>query len=103
MDISVSYEGLRSTAAKMKQEVEKMRQALETATTVMNRTGESFKSNAADEIRGKYTALKPKFEDFYAAINNYAEFLEKTAAGYQEADQTIQKIAEEVLTSDYNA
>lgn len=102
MDISVSYEGLRNTATKMKQEVEKMRQALEQATTIMNRTSESFKSNAADELRAKYTTLKPKFEDFYAAITQYAEFLNKTAAGYQEADQRIQQIADEVLTSDYN-
>ena len=102
MDISVSYEGLRSSAATMKAKLNTMSQSLQTATEVMNRTDQAFKSNAADELRAKYTSLQAKFNDFYEAITKYTEFLNTTATTYEQADTRIQQIADEVLTSEYN-
>lgn len=102
MDISVSYAGLKESSEGMLNKVEIMKQALNKATTVMKNTEDSFKSESADMLREKYHSLRSKFDDFYESINNYAAFLSKTAAKYEEADKNIKKTAEDLLTSDYN-
>lgn len=102
MDISISYTGLKDSSEAMIRQVDVMKQALSKATTVMQNTEESFKSESADMLREKYHILYAKFHDFYDSITNYANFLAKTAASYEEADKNIQKNAEDLLTSDYN-
>lgn len=102
MDISVSYEGLRSSAEQMLNKVEAMKIALNKATNVMGKTEESFRSEAADMLREKYHSLYAKFPDFYDSITKYANFLTTTANKYQEADKNITQSAEEYLTSEYN-
>lgn len=102
MDISVSYTGLKEASESMLNKVDIMKQALNKATTVMGNTEDSFKSESADLLRDKYHSLYAKFSDFYDAITKYATFLSTTAAKYEEADTTIKKSAEDLLTSDYN-
>lgn len=102
MDISISYEGLRDSANSILKKVEIMKQSLSKATTVMDRTEHSFKSDAADGLREKYHSLYSKFDDFYDAITKYAEFLTTTANKYQEAENKINQNAQD-LTSEYDA
>lgn len=102
MDISVSYAGLKESSEAMLNKVDVMKQALDKATTVMGNTEESFKSESADMLREKYHSLYAKFGDFYDAITKYATFLSTTATKYEEADTTIKKSAEDLLTSEYN-
>ena len=99
MDIQISAQDLRQYAANMKSEVSEMRDALEVASGVMNRTGESFESSAADAFRGQYNQLKSKFDLFYNEMTSYAEFLEKTATLYEQANLAIENIAKENLNS----
>lgn len=102
MDISVSYAGLKEASEGMLNKVDIMKQALNKATTVMGNTEDSFRSESADMLREKYHSLYAKFGDFYDSITKYATFLSSTAAKYEEADSTIKKTAEDLLTSEYN-
>lgn len=102
MDISVSYVGLKESSESMINKVDVMKQALNKATTVMKNTEDSFRSEAADMLRDKYHSLHAKFEDFYDSITKYATFLSATATKYEEADTTIKKTAEDLLTSEYD-
>ena len=99
MDIVLSADQLREHASSMKTAIGMMKEELETASNVMNRTGESFESSAADAFRGQYNQLKGKFDLFYNEMTSYAEFLEKTAALYERTDEAIQQAANDVLSS----
>ncbi|MGN1371295.1 MAG: WXG100 family type VII secretion target [Candidatus Coprovivens sp.] len=101
MDISVSYTGLKEASEAMINKVDVMKQALDKATTVMSNTEDSFKSESADMLREKYHSLYAKFGDFYDSITKYATFLSTTATKYEEADTSIKKNAEDLLTSEY--
>lgn len=101
MGIEIRPEELRAKAGSMRKEVEGMRSALEVATRVVSQSEGAFEGSAANQVREKYNTLKPKFEDFYNAMDGYAEFLEKTAAAYEQRETEIKKKAEE-LTSDYS-
>lgn len=98
MDIEISAEELRQHASNMKSIVGNMKEELETASNVMQRTADSFESSAAETFRGQYNQLKSKFDLFYNEMITYATFLEKTAASYEQTDNAINKAAEEYLS-----
>lgn len=99
MDIVLSADQLRQHASNMKSAIGMMKEELETASSVMNRTGDSFESSAADAFRGQYNQLKSKFDLFYNEMTSYAQFLEKTASLYEKADEAIQQAANDILES----
>ena len=90
MDIEISAQELKQHATNMKTAIGFMKEALDTASTVMSRTSESFESSAADAFREQYNQLKSKFDAFYSEMGKYAVFLDKTAMKYERADQTIE-------------
>lgn len=97
------FQGMRDAATKMRAIVERMHSNLDEATNDINSTTNTWQSGAADHLRSKYSDLAPKFEDFYAAITNYADFLDKTAANYEEFETKNKAQSEEVMTSDYTS
>ncbi len=97
--ITIRPEELRNSAAEMKSKINSMRESLQTASNVMNRTSDSFEASSADALRNKYNQLKGKFDIFYDEMTSYALFLEKTAATYEKADEAIAAAAEDNLDS----
>lgn len=97
-----NFEGMRDTAARIREIVEKMHGTLDEASTDIHQTTDTWQSGAADHLRDKYKDLTPKFDDFYTAITNYADFLEKTAAHYEEFEQQSASSADDVITSEYS-
>ena len=95
--ITIRPEELRSSATEMKNKINAMRESLQTASNVMNRTSDSFEASSADALRNKYNELKGKFDAFYNEMTSYANFLEKTAATYEQTDATITKAADDIL------
>lgn len=100
--MNVNYEGLRQSASVFRKEVTNMNAALDEATSNIDRTTNSWQSQAANDLRERFKALSTKFEDFYNAINNYAQFLDNTANAYEAADKKIEQRADELLNNDYN-
>ena len=103
MDMSVDSATLTSVAASLRKNVNDMQATLDEATQTIGNTASSWESAAAENLRSRYTSLSAKFSDFYTAINNYATFLDNTAAAYENADKKIEQKAEELLNVGYNA
>ena len=103
MDMSVDSATLTSVAASLRKNVNDMQATLDEATQTIGNTASSWESAAAENLRSRYTSLSAKFSDFYTAINNYATFLDNTAAAYENADKKIEQKAEELLNEGYNA
>ena len=101
-DLQITPQELKNSASTMKTKIATMKDSLDVASNVIGRTSDSFKGSAAEELREKYNTLAMKFNDFYSAMTNYADFLEKTAVAYEQSDAAIKKAAEEVLTSEYS-
>lgn len=95
--ITIRPEELRSSSSEMKTKINAMRDALQKASSIMNSTSVAFVASSADAMREKYNSLKAKFDMFYEEMASYAEFLEKTAASYEKADDEITKKANDIL------
>ena len=94
---------LRNASASLRENVNNMQTTLDEATQTINGTAASWESAAAENLRLRYDGLSQKFQDFYTAINNYATFLDNTAASYESADKKIEERANELLNQGYNA
>ena len=94
---------LRNGASSLRKNVNDMQTTLDEATQTINNTAGSWESQSAENLRSRYTTLSAKFSDFYTAINNYATFLDNTAAAYENADKKIEERANELLNEGYNA
>ena len=102
MQIQVNSVELHNAANSLRKNVNDMRTTLDEATSTINGTAASWESDAAENLRTRYTSLSEKFTDFYDAINKYATFLDNTAVAYESADKKIEERANELLNSDYN-
>ncbi len=102
MEMQVNSSELRNAANGLRKNVNDMNATLEDATNTINGTAGSWESDAAENLRQRYTALKAKFSDFYDAIGTYAKFLDNTAASYEAADAKIKQSADELLNEGYN-
>ena len=101
--LKIKSDELRGYAIDMRNKINSMRESLNHASLDMDRTVNAFEGNAADTFRNQYNSLKPRFDDFYSAMENYAIFLDKVADEYDITNKDIQKKAEEVLNSGYDA
>ena len=101
--LTVTTAVLRDSSSTIKKEIEEVKNSLDTAKRIIMQTEESFRGTAADEIRNNFNSLSTKFADFYQAMTDYAKFLENTAGAYDQAEGAIQKAADEVLTTGYEA
>ena len=97
--IEITPQELRDTSSEMIKDIEKMRDALNTASNVMEGTKDSFDASSASAIREKYSELRSKFDNFYQKMESYCEFLDKTAEYYENADNTITNAANDILQS----
>ena len=103
MQMQVNSVELHNAANSLRKNVNDMRTTLDEATSTINGTAASWESDAAENLRARYTSLSGKFTDFYDAINKYATFLDNTAVAYESADKKIEERANELLNSGYNA
>lgn len=59
----------------------------------MNSLQNTWKSDAANDIRAAMNALKPKFEQYKNVVESYAKFLDATVQNYESTESTIQNNA----------
>lgn len=101
--MKVSAQQLEEYSKQMINEINAMKEALAVANNQIDATQDAFKGQAADQVRARFYELKPKFNDFYSAMEGYAQFLTKTANAYKQSEQSIQSAAKDSLTSGYGA
>ena len=99
--IQITTEELRKTSADLQTKKEKMSSIFESIDSKMIRVSQEWEATSAEVYAQQYRGLRNKYEDFKKAINDYAIFLEKTAAIYEDVDKKASNRAGE-LQSEYN-
>ncbi len=97
--VKITPELLKGKATNMKSLVDRMRAALDVSTTQIRATEEFFKGTGPENVRNQYEELRPKFEDFYNTMTEFANFLDLAATKYAEQDESIAKNAENLVSN----
>lgn len=96
-NLTVAPEVLRDSANELKNKVSSVKGNLDDVTIEVNKVPNSYVGTASEQFIDKYNQMKSKFDSFYQVIEEYANFLIKTADTYQETDETLKKQAEDFL------
>lgn len=96
-NLTVAPQVLRDSAAEMKEKVATIKNVLGQATMEINKVSDNYQGSAAESFMSKYNTMKNKFDNFCEEIEEYINFLNKTAEEYEKGDQDIAKKAEEYL------
>ena len=100
-NILVSAQSLKDTASAYRNNIAKMRNLLEEATTNINKTSSFWTGDAAESLRLKYEKLKANFEPFCQNVEEFAKFLDNSAEDFSTTESNITRAAEETI-SDIN-
>ena len=93
--IRISTQVLTDTAAKVRNINNNLDAKLTEINKAMNDLEDTWKSDAASDIRMAMNALKPRFEEYKAVVESYAKFLVHTAQSYEATESTVQNTANE--------
>lgn len=91
--IKISTQVLQDTAQKVRDINSSMDEKLTEINKNMNDLENTWKSDAATEIRAAMNALKPRFESLKATVESYAKFLVNTASSYEATETAVQNNA----------
>ena len=91
--IKISTQVLLDTAGKVRDLNVAMDQKLADINKSMNDLQATWQSDAAEDIRAAMNAMKPKFDEYRAVIEEYAKFLVKTAQSYETTEGVIENNA----------
>ena len=91
--IKISTQVLQDTAQKVRDINKTMDEKLAEINKNMNDLEATWKSDAADDIRGAMNALKPRFEECKNVVESYAKFLVDTAQNYEATEAVVQNNA----------
>lgn len=92
--IRISTEVLLETSAKLKNINLNLDGDLQEINKNMNALSATWQSDGAESIRAAINALKPRFEEYKAVVNSYADFLTKTAQSYETTEGSVQSQAD---------
>ena len=87
--IKISTQVLKDTAKKVRDINTALDEKLQECNKEMNSLENSWKSDAASQIRAKMNALKPRFAEMKATVESYATFLDNTAQSYESTESAI--------------
>lgn len=96
-DLTVSPSFLRDSANELKSKVQTLRENLDSVTQESNQVPNYYTGSASDEFMAKYDEMKTKFNSFYTVIEEYSNFLIKTANAYEAVEEKLKKQADEYL------
>lgn len=88
--IQISTQVLIDTATEVRSINAAMDEKLKEINKNMNLLEETWKSDAATDIRAAMNNLQPRFEQYKNVVESYAKFLDKTAQSYETTEGVIQ-------------
>lgn len=91
--IKISTQVLVDTAQKITTINTNLDEKLANINKEMNNLEATWTSDGAKTIREAMNALKPKFAEYKAVVDSYAEFLKSTAQKYETTEATVQSNA----------
>jgi len=89
--IRISTQEVRTTAQSIRSQNTVLNQELREIQTHMNNLSATWQSPAGEAIRAKFNATANKFfDDYYAVVNSYAQFLDVAVAeSYEHTEATL--------------
>lgn len=91
--IQVSTLVLTESAAMMRSINNDLDDRLNAINRAMQELEDSWKSDAASDIRAAMNALVPRFNEYKSVVESYAKFLVNTAQNYESTEASIQNSA----------
>lgn len=91
--IQVSTLVLTESAAMMRNINNDLEQRLMDINKTMQELEDSWRSEAATDIRDAMNALVPRFEDYKKIVESYAKFLVNTAQNYESTEAMVKNSA----------
>ncbi|MBE6766516.1 MAG: WXG100 family type VII secretion target [Ruminococcaceae bacterium] len=91
--IKISTSVLTETAEKVRTINNNLDNKLADINKSMNDLQDTWKSDAAEEIRAAMNALKPRFEEYKNVVESYAKFLMNTAQSYENTENAVHSSA----------
>lgn len=91
--IKISTQVLKETAEKVNKINTTMDDKLKEINKEMNNLENTWKSDAATDIRAAMNALNPRFEKYKEVVTSYSKFLVTTAQDYETTETAIQNNA----------
>lgn len=88
--IQISTQVLIDTATEVRSINAAMDEKLKEINKSMNLLEETWKSDAATDIRAAMNNLQPRFEQYKNVVESYAKFLDNTAQSYETTEGVIQ-------------
>ncbi|MBQ3061304.1 MAG: WXG100 family type VII secretion target [Lachnospiraceae bacterium] len=93
--IQISTQVLTDTAQKLRNINMELSDKLEQINIAMNSLENTWRSDAATDIRSAMNALRPTFERYEEIVESYARFLVNTAESYEATESAIQNNAQQ--------
>lgn len=87
--INISLAEVTNTASSIRNINQQLTARLEEIRQEMNNLSSTWQSEGSETIRTKFNGLAPKFENYREIVESYAEFLDRTVAGYDAAETSI--------------
>lgn len=97
-DIKITFQELTGKTAQIRSHNTKLDETLKSIKNAINALEADWTSDTSDTIRGKITAMEPKFKSYYEAIESYAKFLDNAVISYQLTESTLQTGASSQFT-----
>ena len=95
--LSVSPSALIDSANNIVRKISDISATLNQISDEIQKLPDSFKGEAATQFLDKYYKMSSKYEEFKAAMNVYADFLNKTSEAYAKTNTDIANLAQQYL------
>ena len=98
-DLHVEPKVLVTSGEKVKVNVEMMKDALDRANTIMERTYDSYAATSGETLRNEFSTLRPNFVKFYELGMRYSDLLINSGNRYMTSEANRTKAANDLLKS----
>ena len=93
MNNSITVSQVRTAASTIKKRANNLNSILSDVKKQMNNISNSWKSSAQEQYTKNFNSLSKNFGEFYKAVNDFGDTLNKVAEIYEKFDKTVQKDA----------
>lgn len=87
--LRISSEDVLATSSQMKQLNQQVQDLFAQVNQRMNQMNAVWDSPASQSLISQFQSLRPIFDSYVQALNEYAQFLHRTALSYQENEQML--------------
>lgn len=91
--INISFEEVTAIASKISELNTGLTERLSEIKTAVINLESTWESQASETIRTKMDGMQGRFDEYKEIVDSYADFLNKTVAAYEDAENQLQTYA----------